>query len=200
MIQRGTLEVSPDKNIALRLGAYATITVIIGMVWIPASAYAARMPGRGPATLVTDHTDSGNGHHNRASLSVRSPVHNHGYQHTNNGNSGGLNPVQNAMCAHATVCNVTQKFTVVRPEKPARPASRRTEPLVRQPEAPAQQAATPVQTLDIPARGADAPTPTNPFLYIGPYGIMLMPGSSGWSGSGAAGGPEPLECLRTMFP
>ncbi|GAB3972304.1 hypothetical protein GCM10029978_049140 [Actinoallomurus acanthiterrae] len=193
MIQRGTLEVSPYKTTAPRLGAYAGITVIMAMAWIPANAYAARTPERGAATLVTDHTDSGNGRHNRSALSVRSPVRNHGYQHTNNGNAGGLNNVQNAMCAHATVCNLTQKVTVVRPERANRPALRRIEP-------PMRQTDTSAQPLDPPARETDTPVPMHPFLYVGPYGLMLMPGSSGSSGFGSAGRSEALECLRTMFP
>lgn len=116
----------------------------------------------------------GNGRHNRNIVSVRSPTHNHGYQHTNNSNAGGTNPTQNALCRHVTVCNVTQKITIVQPERPAAPTP-------APPPAP-----TPIQTLPmttvVPQSRARAERPMRgPVMYMGPYGFLLMaPDSPGF--------------------
>ncbi len=117
----------------------------------------------GPAAYASDH-HNGNGHHNRNTISYRSPTHNRGYQHTSNSNAGGMNPVQNALCRHSYICHVTQNITIVRPEKPEPPAA---EPVVDEPVAP-EPAAPPVEIVE------RAPAPAaNPLLYFGPNGIML---------------------------
>lgn len=174
MIRRGTLEVPSGKSITLYLGAYTATAVVLGMIWLPAYANAAQPAGNVATTLVTDHTNSGNGHHNRNTVSVRSPVHNRGYQHSSNSNAGGVNDVQNALCSHATVCNVTQKVTVITPERTTRQTLQRVEPPPRKPDAPARP--------DAPAQGAGTPASAGPFLSMGPYGITLVPGPSVFAG------------------
>ena len=126
------------------------------------------------AALISDgghHHHYGNGRHNRNIVSVRSPTHNRGYQHTNNSNAGGTNPVQNALCRHVTVCHVTQQITVVQPERPAAPAA---EPVVVH--ALTQQAAPRGRPEERRFRA--------PFLYLGPYGLLLMTSDSAGFGFG----------------
>ena len=128
---------------------------------------AARRPA---AARDGSHHHDGNGRHNRNIISVRSPTHNRGYQHTNNSNAGGTNPVQNALCRHVTVCKVTQKVTIIQPAAPAAPVpatpvqvlpepvvpQRMTEPAIRPAVRPAVR----------PVRG--------PFMYLGADGFVFM--------------------------
>ena len=104
----------------------------------------------GPAAYARDH-HNGNGHHNRNTISYRSPTYNRGYQHTSNSNAGGTNPVQNALCRHSYVCHVTQHITIVRPETPPEPAP------------PAQ----------IVERAPEPAPAASPFLSIGTNGIVF---------------------------
>ena len=128
----------------------------------------------------------GNGHHNRNLFTVRSPTHNRGYQHTNNGNAGGTNPVQNGLCRQVTVCTINQKVTIIRPEPPGEPAPA-TAPAT---ELLSPQAVVP-QTHPAPAP-APALTPRAPFIYMGPDGFMLMGGDSGAGFGGRAGSLLPF--------
>ncbi|MDN3351496.1 hypothetical protein [Actinomadura sp. DC4] len=125
-------------------------------------------------TIVRDgnHHD-GNGHHNRNIISVHSPTHNRGYQHTSNSNAGGSNPVQNALCRHVTVCNVTQTVHIARPERPQPPA-----------ETPPEPPPPTVEVLPEPQREAPPPLepprqrlPRGPFLYMGPEGLLMGSGA-----------------------
>ncbi|MGH3374165.1 MAG: hypothetical protein ACRDP6_05460 [Actinoallomurus sp.] len=123
------------------------------------------------AALISDggHHHDGNGRHNRTIVSVRSPTNNRGYQHTTNSNAGGTNPVQNALCRHVTVCNVTQKITMIMPERPA------PEPVVIQ--------ALP-QTVIQQSRPRAAPPIRSPFMYMGPSGFLFAAPDSGGFGFG----------------
>jgi hypothetical protein len=147
------------------------------------SPKAARRPA---AARDGNHHHDGNGRHNRNIISVRSPTHNRGYQHTSNGNAGGMNPVQNALCRQVTVCKINQKVTIVQPAAPAAPVpatpvqalpepvvpQRMVEPAIRPAERPAER----------PVRG--------PFLYLGPQGFVLMaPGSTAPAVFGSSTGP-----------
>jgi hypothetical protein len=124
------------------------------------------------------HHHDGNGRHNRNVISDHSPTHNRGYQHTNNGNAGGSNPVQNALCRHVAVCNVSQKIIIVQPVPPAAPEP--APPLQAEPAPPVQvlpQTVVP-QTFARPAARQPA---KGPFMYMGPYGFMMMaPDSTGF--------------------
>jgi hypothetical protein len=143
------------------------------------------------AALISDGGHHhGNGRHNRNVISEASPTHNHGYQHTNNGNSGGTNPTQNALCRHVTVCNVTQKVIVVVPSRPERPAPEQPAPAVAPAGVPAQP---PVQVLPqtLVAQSRPRPAPParpvrlrGPFLYMGPSGFLLMGSDSSAFGVG----------------
>src|SRR3569833_1555017 len=121
------------------------------------------------------HHHDGNGRHNCNIFTQRSPTHNRGYQHTNNGNAGGTNPVQNALCRNVTVCNISQKVNIVRPERPAPAvpleAIPETQSAVR-PERP-----EPAQT-ELPVRQA-ARSPRGPFMYLGAEGFLLVAPGSG---------------------
>jgi hypothetical protein len=82
-------------------------------------------------------THDGNGTHNRNIFSVKSPTNNHGYQHTSTSTAGGMTSIQNALCRHAKVCNITLQVILVTPkqakkltrEKAATPAPEETETL-----------------------------------------------------------------------
>lgn len=140
--------------------------------------------------LITDgghHHYTGNGRRNRNVLSVRSPTHNRGYQHTSNGNSGGTNPTQNALCRGATVCHVSQSVTFVLPPPPPPPAQPPVQPLPAAPAAPARPLpVTVVPQYDPQPRPAPRPERRpqpmrGPFVYLGPSGFWLMaPGSAGF--------------------
>ncbi|GAB2849986.1 hypothetical protein GCM10027176_61400 [Actinoallomurus bryophytorum] len=143
---------------------------------------------RRPAAMARDgsHHHDGNGHHNRNIISVRSPTHNRGYQHTNNSNAGGTNPVQNALCRHVTVCTITQKVNIIQPTPPASAPATPVQALL-EPVVPQRMAEPEIQTIPRPAerhvRG--------PFMYMGADGFVLMaPGSTAPAtfGSSAGGG------------
>lgn len=153
---------------------------------------ATALTGRGvprpararPAALVRDggsHHHDGNGHHNRNVISVRSPTHNRGYQHTSNGNAGGANPVQNALCRDVTSCVVSQKVIIVTPERPAPPPT--VVPIEAIPE-PQRALRPPERPPVVPpaarpaAQPAAQPLIRRPFLYLGPEGFMMMAGDS----------------------
>lgn len=126
------------------------------------------------AVLISDggHHHYGNGRHNRNVVSVRSPTHNHGYQHTTNGNAGGTNPTQNGLCRQVTVCNITQKITIVQPERPATPPP---------PVSPAPVQALPMTTAVPRPRPQVESTARGPFISMGPSGFLLMaPDSPGF--------------------
>lgn len=125
----------------------------------------------------------GNGRHNRNVIAENSPTHNHGYQHTSNGNSGGTNSTQNALCRHVTVCNVTQKVIVVVQAPPAPPKQAAPAAVPVQPQPQPQVQILP-QTIAEQHRLRPAPRPvaeqrrpvrlSGPFLYMGPNGFLLM--------------------------
>jgi hypothetical protein len=125
---------------------------------------------RRPAAVARDgnHHD-GNGHHNRNIISVRSPTHNRGYQHTNNSNAGGTNPVQNALCRHVTVCTITQKVNIVQPTPPA-PAPATPVQALLEPVVPQRMVEPAIRTTP---RSAERPV-RGPFMYMGEDGFVLM--------------------------
>jgi hypothetical protein len=166
-----------------RLSAALTALICVHAA-LPAYARAAPSPPPGGSVTV-HHRHVGNGRHNRNVVSVRSPTHNHGFQHTNNGNSGGLNNTQNSLCHHSTVCNITQKIIIIEPERPAPPAEA--------PESTGQPEATPppeeIKPAISPAAAPETPpAKAQPFMYVGPFGFMLLtPGSSAPFGFHARG-------------
>jgi hypothetical protein len=112
-------------------------------------------PAGKPADAMQNpsHPDPiGNGNGNRNIFSADSPTSNHGYQHTNNSNAGGLNNVLNALCRRARTCKVTQNLIIK----------------VEQPERSRSEQVTPPRQVVTHAR------PASPFLYMGPGGFMLM--------------------------
>lgn len=113
MTRRAPNKPSPVRGrAAYRLAAACGTGLLAAGLTAPHAAAAPARPGR---AARADDNNAGNGHHNRSALSVRSPSYNHGYQHTRTGNAGGANSVQNALCRGASVCNVTQNVTIVRP-------------------------------------------------------------------------------------
>lgn len=133
--------------------------------------------GAAPAVVIRDgghHHHDGNGRHNRNIFTQRSPTHNRGYQHTNNGNAGGTNPVQNALCRNVTVCNISQKVNIVRP---APPAAVPIEAIPESQSADRPERPEPART-ELPVR-QPAQVPRGPFMYLGPEGFLLMAPGSG---------------------
>lgn len=100
-----------------------------------------------PNPVNSDHV--GNGTKNRNILYAASPTSNHGYQHTNNSNAGGLNSVLNTLCKRARTCHVTQNL-IIKIERPARKGT------------------------TSPRQATTAPPTSFPFLYIGPGSGILM--------------------------
>lgn len=181
MIRRGTLGASTGGKVTFhrRAAAGALVGGVLGLVWLPSVAAAARIPADPQGRLVTDHNNGGNGHHNTTAMSVRSPIHNRGYQHTTNRNAGGVSDVQNALCHRARVCNLTQKVTIVNPERPAPPAP--TAVATAQP----RPAVAPAQAIAAPP-----PSAAGPLLAMGPYGLLLTGGrSAGADSAEDADGP-----------
>jgi hypothetical protein len=135
---------------------------------------------RRPAAAARDgnHHHDGNGHHNRNIISVRSPTNNRGYQHTSNGNAGGVNPVQNALCRHVTVCTINQKVNIIQPARPAEPV---TVPVQTLPETVVPQSiARPAeQPVERPVERPVVRQLRGPFMYMGVDGFMLMAPESG---------------------
>lgn len=123
-----------------------------------------------PAQPQADQDDRGghgNGTHNRNIFSVQSPTHNHGYQHTSTSTAGGRTNVQNGLCHHVVICNITQQADA----KPAAPEPATT------PVAPRLEMPKPVapQVTPVP-RGLPEVAPAfsfGPFFSIGPSGIMF---------------------------
>jgi hypothetical protein len=140
---------------------------------------------RRPTATARDgsHHHDGNGHHNRNIISVRSPTHNRGYQHTNNSNAGGTNPVQNALCRHVTVCKITQKVNIIQPAPPAAPVPATPVQALPEPVLPQRMIRPAARPVERPVRG--------PFMYMGADGFVLMaPDSTAPAtfGSSAGGG------------
>ncbi|MFB9836492.1 hypothetical protein [Actinoallomurus acaciae] len=180
--------------------AISAATTFIGATRTP-PAHAARVP----AVARRDGDHHGNGHHNRNILSSGSPTHNRGYQHTNNGNAGGTNPVQNGLCRRVTSCTIIQRVTIIQPERPA-PAPA-TPPADVKPQI-VQPQAVPPQTVQPPAvvphtvvpqvRPVPRPRPRAPFLYMGPEGFMMMASDSG-TGFGTSAGADSLPLPFGFF-
>lgn len=159
--------------------------------------------------LVRDggsHHHDGNGHHNRNIISVRSPTHNRGYQHTSNGNAGGSNPVQNALCRNVTSCVISQKVNIETPERPAPPPTVVPIEAIPEPQrALRPPAAVPINAQAAPAAPAVPPAPVvrvvqvvrpparpvlrGPFMYLGPDGFMMMAGDSSAPTTFGSGSP-----------
>jgi hypothetical protein len=192
MQQGATKMVCQNLTAHVLAGASASTAFIWGIALLPASANAAHIQAElTPRNLVTDHSHDGNGRRNHNIFSLRSPTHNHGYQHTSTGTVGGMTSIQNALCRHAPVCNIYQKVIVVAPKKPKAATPKKADTFTPQKvDAPApEEVTTPApEKVDPPApepapepvsepvsEKATAPTPgTNPFLYLGPLGFMLM--------------------------
>lgn len=148
------------KNLAARLlvGVSASTPFVLGSVSLSANADTEPKP--------TNSIDHGNGTRNRNIFSMKSPTHNRGYQHTSTSTAGGRTSVQNALCRHVTVCNIRQ---IVIPKKGKQPTSE-----VRTP---------PPERADPPPPPATAPPVMGPFMYIGPWGlVMALGGDAGGSG------------------
>ncbi|GAA3838561.1 hypothetical protein GCM10022226_71040 [Sphaerisporangium flaviroseum] len=112
------------------LCAFTSIAFALGVSSLPASAdadhrktkrtpHASRTHRGGDATDPGggDSIHDGNGSKNRNIVSVRSPTNNRGYQHTSAETMGGTTSIQNALCRHAKVCNITLKVIVITPDK-----------------------------------------------------------------------------------
>ncbi|HEY0537758.1 MAG TPA: hypothetical protein VGD53_05290 [Actinoallomurus sp.] len=115
---------------------------------------------------------------------MRSPTHNRGYQHTNNSNAGGMNPVQNALCRNVTVCTINQKVNVIQPARPAEPV---TVPIQTLPGTVVPQSI--VRPALRPAEPPVARHVRGPFMYMGGDGFMLVaPDSDTPAAFGASSG------------
>jgi hypothetical protein len=132
-----------------------------------------------PAAVVRDGGRHGNGHHNRNIISAHSPTRNRGYQHTNNSNAGGTNPVQNALCRHVTVCTISQKVSIVRPERPAPPPTIVPIQAIPEPQRAFGRPEREPESERPPVRRPIAWPPHGPFMYLGPEGFLLMAPDSG---------------------
>jgi hypothetical protein len=115
--------------------AFTSIAVILGISSSPASADTEhRKAKRTSHGSDTDrdgddyHSHDGNGSRNRNIISVKSPVKNHGYQHTSSSTAGGATSIQNALCKHAKVCNITLKVIVINPDKAKKPKTKTATP------------------------------------------------------------------------
>ncbi|WP_285707237.1 hypothetical protein [Microtetraspora sp. NBRC 16547] len=100
----------------------ASTAFIAGMAPVPADAEAERAPTHRRVPSIGsggggDTVHTGNGSNNSNISSVKSPTHNRGTQHTSTSAIGGETSVQNAFCRNVKVCNLTQKVTIVVPEK-----------------------------------------------------------------------------------
>lgn len=75
------------------------------------------MPLRARAALGSDGpTNTGNGRHNRNSVSVNSPTINHGIQHVTNTNIGGIANTQASFCKWKfRHCRISQRQKVFTP-------------------------------------------------------------------------------------
>ncbi|MFL6057149.1 MAG: hypothetical protein ACJ72W_30265 [Actinoallomurus sp.] len=185
MIRQGSRDASTvnETTIYRRAGAYAVAGGVLGLVWLPSAAEAARTPVDTRTRLVSDHNNDGNGHHNATSLSVRSPVRNRGYQHTTNRNAGGVSDAQNALCHNVRVCNVTQRVTMVVPEKTVAAG------------APPSGAAEALPSGAVPQTRT---SPLGSLVSMGPYGLIVMGGGSASPEVGSAQ-PGPLDCPPNFF-
>lgn len=115
MSRRPAKNPSPDRERAARRLAAACGTSLLAAGLAAPSAAAAPAAGRPGRSARADDTQGGSGRHNNNTFAVRSPTRNQGYQHTNSGNAGGENSVQNALCRGARVCHVTQYVTIIQP-------------------------------------------------------------------------------------
>lgn len=108
-----------------------------------------------------DSTNNGNGNHNRNAIGIKSPTSNHGYQHTSNGNAGGLNSTLNMLCRQVVKCRMTQNFIIMKTDK--------KEPVNKNDQTPWNATST---------GEAAAPTaadmPAYAFLYQGPDGTVAI--------------------------
>lgn len=115
MSRRPAKNPSPDRERTARRLATACGTSLLAAGLAAPSAAAAPAAGRPGRAARADDTQGGSGRHNNNTFTVRSPTRNQGYQHTNSGNAGGENSVQNALCRGARVCHVTQYVTIIQP-------------------------------------------------------------------------------------
>ena len=125
----------------LLVGTSVSTALITGIA--PLGAAADNGHGRGDRAqrnVVT--TPSGKDPRDRPGdkLSVAGSTHNHGYQHTTANTAGGSSNVQNALCRHSEVCNITQHVTITGPRETAQP--------------------TPVPTVTVTVTATPTPTPT----------------------------------------
>ncbi|MEV7968727.1 hypothetical protein AB0O34_22490 [Sphaerisporangium sp. NPDC088356] len=91
----------------------------------PHTHHAARDGGGDDDDRGGVRSHDGNGTRNRNIFSVKSPSINRGYQHTSASTAGGATTVQNALCRHAKVCNITLQVIVIAPKKAKKPASKK---------------------------------------------------------------------------
>jgi hypothetical protein len=165
------------RNLAVRflVGASASAAFVWGSVPLPASADPE------PAqTDTADYGHYGNGTHNRNILSMKSPTHNHGYQHTSTSTAGGSTSIQNAMCRYVTVCNISQ---IVTPGKAATATQNKADTFTPQkadavmPKKVDAPASEEVKTL--PPKDINPPAPhMGSFPYLGPLGFMMTVSAS----------------------
>lgn len=129
------------------------------------------------ALIIDGGHQHGNGRHNRNVISEGSPVHNRGFQHTNNGNSGGTNSTQNALCGHVTVCHVTQRVIIVMPVRPA-PPSAAAPPAPAAVPAPVPPAPAVEPTAHAVEPAEHAVEPARPTIEVLPESIGPRPAAS----------------------
>jgi len=147
------------RNTAARLLVGASASTAFMWCHGPLPASADTEPTR---TDATDHGHYGGGARNHNIFSMRSPTHNHGYQHTSTSTAGGSTSVQNGMCRQVRVCIINLK---------AAPRKAKTEtPSKADALAPKKGAA---KTLT-----SENTNPASPglgfFFYFGASGFMMM--------------------------
>ncbi|MEZ0075255.1 hypothetical protein [Planotetraspora sp. GP83] len=182
------------KNLAVCLLVGASASAAFFGAVTPSAASAAERPQkhRKESSLVhtadRDPAPGGKGARDRATYVGGGATDNHGYQHTSTTSEDGATTVQNALCRHTRVCNITQKVTVVTADKPAQ----QTASTPQKVDAPAPVAsATPAVAAPTPtasATPAAAPTPTDCAVPTLGLGAFLDLNATVNAGAGLLGG------------
>lgn len=87
----------------------------VPLVLLVAMTVVGAMPVRAHAVPASDVDHTGNGRHNRNSITVRSPEYNWGIQHVTNTNVDGTNTTQAAFCKRwFRHCRISQRIKAVR--------------------------------------------------------------------------------------
>lgn len=134
----------------LLAGTSASTVFVTGVV--PLGAAADNGHGRADRVVRNVATTQGKDPQDRPrdKLSVSGDTHNRGYQHTSTNTAGGSSNVQNALCRHSRVCNITQHVTVAGPTMSPAPSAPARTPGAKP---------TPVPTVTVTVTATPKPSP-----------------------------------------